>query len=190
MKIKVCAYGDNIKTAEYSFWIDGYTIGTSSSPETKTTFKKDIILNSILKSGAVRFFSSEPEAICSARTLAKKEHVGNKYLECPVIFEVIMTLTPQRQFQGANLVWAKILNSTGVQTELNLKHELNSNEVLTCTPDNYQGNYDQLFKPAANFTFLCGNSRGFTPEGQTNTYQLPSEVTTLIGEYVVGRAFK
>lgn len=201
MKIKLYAIGEPIKTAEYASWLDENIIAVTSTPLIKKNIDKKTILNSIMGSNVVTYFPTEEEAIKHARTQAISHKIDLMYLECPAIFEVVM-VSNNEYFNCEELVWAKILNKTGVQEEQPLNYLPDSNalsswsffstlapKAMICTRQNYQGDYGKLFTPLANFAFLCGNSRGLTPSNQNQSYQLPSEITKLIGEYVVGHAF-
>lgn len=202
MKIKVYAIGEPIKTAEYASWMHANLIAVTATPRIKPQIDTKTLLNSIVACNVVTYFPTEEEAINQARTQAISHRIDPIYTECPAIFEVLLESNNER-FVCVELISAKILNKTGIQQEEQLNYLLEANsfsswsffgylapKAMICGPQNYQGDFGRLLSPLANFTFLCGNSRGFTPSHQENTYQLPEEMTKKISEYVLGHALK
>lgn len=201
MKMKLFAVGDSIETAEYSSWFSKTFVPVTNIPSIKTNFDEKIIINSILKCGSVQFFLLEQPAMNFAQSKAKKHEFDHRFVTCPIVCEVDMELIDSKQLNCIAILSAKICNNPHTFVTQLINHNIkpdsissssffnpsaSSSSVIKCTKENYQGNFNELLTPINNFTFLCGNSRGFTPESQNNTYKLPPEITKEICEYVAG----
>jgi hypothetical protein len=199
MEIIIYVVGDSIVTAKYSSWFSKKFLPVTEIPALKTNFDNVTLINSIIKSRKTpQFFLNEEEASEYAISRAKAHEFDDRFITCPIVFEVKMELNTENEFYCTTLLTAKIHGSKVQHQFQELNHNLDFNNssdtsfqsfgprVLTCKPSNYHGDFNRLFTPAANFTFLCGNSRGFTPTNQNNKFKLPKVVTKSICEYVAG----
>ncbi len=201
MKIKLYAVGNSIEVAEYSSWLSKKLTPVTEIPRANNNIAKPTIINSILKCNSPQFFLEEKNAVQYVISTANAHVFDDIFINCPVVFSVMMELKTNNQLNCIKLISAKIHHDKESSQLINLNHEIDSDytssfsfftsssqKTLTCTSENYNGDFNKLFTPIANFTFLCGNSRGLKPVNQNNTYVLPQEVTKEIWGYVAGHS--
>lgn len=196
MQVTLYAVGSPIDVAKYSSWLSQKIAPVTAIPLQKVNdeISTHVILKTLFTDLA-RYFADHGSASIYATQQMIKHEFDDRILSAPSIFKLKAEInTKTDEYSICKIVSCellefseRIINKDPSEVEFNnsffsLFSSSSRPKKLTCTPKNFEGNFEDLMPYKEAFTFLCGLHKSPT--------ELPTNVRKKICEYIVEKPLR